>query len=268
MTAATDADTRLEGQSDWRVRQAAMPRGRGRWSRQEGLRPLRIELARTPQQVAAAWRLVYAMYRQAELIDDNPYEIHTVAHALRPGTAVIVSYDGDDLVSTLTIMHESREGIPLDKVYRSELDGLRAQGRRLMEVGLFADRFQPALRSLTAIIEMMRYVFYSSCYSLADIIIGVNPHHQSFYERFFGFEQIGPVSMHPIVRNRPVVLLRGDTQRQFNGESVPPSLLEFASRPLPRRTFDERAPLHRDAIADTPIAGYISRASWNVAVAG
>lgn len=237
---------------------------RARWNLDQQDRPLRIELARTPHQVAAAWKLVYSMYREAELIDDNPYEIHTVSHALRPGTAVIVSYDGEDMVSTLTIMHDTGQGIPLDRVYKPRLDELRAQGRRLMEVGLFADRYQPALRSLAAIMEMMRYVFYSSCYALADIIVGCHPHHEPFYRRSFGFERIGPVSEHPLVRNRPVVLLRGDTQKNLHGDRVPPSLLEYASRPLSKRVFDERAQLHPRAIAGTPIEAFANRSLWNI----
>ena len=220
---------------------------------------LQISVATTREEVAAAWNLVYRSYRQAELIDDNPYQIHTVPHALRPGTSVILGRIDGEIVSTLTIMHDGREGLPLDRVYQPRLDQLRKEGRRLMEVGLFADRRLSISRATAAFMEMMRFVFYSSCYSLADIMIGVHPSHAPFYERNFGFVIDGPVDVHPLVNCRPVVLLRGDTQAQLSANPVPQQLVDYVNRPLPRAAFEERARLHPENVAGTVIASFVDR---------
>lgn len=222
---------------------------------------LQISIAATREEVAAAWNLVYNSYRQADLIADNPYHIHTVPHALRPGTSVILGRMDGEIVSTLTIMHDGGEGLPLDRVYRSRLDELRSEGRRLMEVGLFADRRLSIGRATAAFMEMMRFVFYNSCYSLADIMIGVHPSHAPFYQRNFGFQIDGPVDVHPLVNCRPVILLRGDTQAQLKANPIPQQLIDYVNRPLPRAAFDERARLHPQSVEGTVIASFVNRLS-------
>ena len=105
---------------------------------------------------------------------------------------------------------------------------------------------------IDTIFEMMRYVFYNSCYSLADIIIGVHPHHARFYKRAFGFEVFGPIKQHPYVRNRPVVLLRGDTKLQISGiPDLLPVLRDYMKHPVPKISFDNRPQLKNDIVAGT-----------------
>ncbi|MEX2215240.1 MAG: hypothetical protein WD768_13995 [Phycisphaeraceae bacterium] len=226
---------------------------------------LRIEIAQRPDQVAAAWELVYQAYRDAELIEDNPHRIHTVPQAIRPTTSVVVAYEGKKVVSTLTIMHDGPVGLPLDRVYQPHLDRMRQDGKRLMEVGLFADSQLPISRATVAFREMMRFVFYSSCWSLADIVIGVHPSHSKYYIRQFGFETAGPVSVHPIVRNRPVVLLHGETKRQLSLNPMPRSIAEYVDRPLPRSSFDRKLRLAPETIAGTAIGGFVDMLAelWN-----
>ncbi len=222
---------------------------------------LEIAVAHTREEVAAAWQLVYRSYREADLIEDNPFQIHTVPHALRTSTTVVLGRMGDELVSTLTMMHDSRNGgLPLDCVYKTRLDELRSEGRRLMEVGLFADRRLTIGRATAAFMEMMRFVFYNSCYHLADIIIGVHPSHAAFYQRNFGFVIDGHVDAHPTVNHRPVVLLRGDTQAQLTANPVPMQLKEYLNRPLPRAAFANQTPLNREGVAGSVLANFCRRA--------
>ena len=207
-----------------------------------------VDFARRPDQISAAWRLVFEAYREAELIDDNPWGMHLVPHALRPSTSVVIASRGEQVISTLTIMHDSSHGLALDAAYPTELDALRQGGHKLMEVGLFADRHLPIAAATRAIVEMMRYVFYISCYSLADIVIGVHPRHAAFYERNFGFQPFTPVSTHPTVRHNAVVGLLGETQRQLSSQPVPPSLADYASRHIPRSAIKNRAAVDPQAI--------------------
>lgn len=207
-----------------------------------------VDFARRPDQINAAWRLVFEAYREAKLIDDNPWGIHLVPHALMPSTSVIIASRGEQVMSTLTIMHDSPHGLALDAAYPNELDSLRGQGHKLMEVGLFADRHLPIAVATKAIVEMMRYVFYISCYTLSDIVIGVHPRHAPFYLRNFGFRPFTEVATHPTVRHNAVVGLLGETQRQLGSQSVPPSLVDYASRHIPRSSIKNRAPVNAQAI--------------------
>lgn len=222
-----------------------------------------VDFARRPDQISAAWRLVFEAYREAELIDDNPWGMHLVPHALRPGTSVVIASRGEQVLSTLTIMHDSNLGLALDAAYPTELNALRLGGHKLMEVGLFADRHLPIAAATRAIVEMMRYVFYISCYSLADIVIGVHPRHAAFYERNFGFHPFTPVSTHPTVRHNAVVGLLGETQRQLGAQPVPPSLSDYASRHIPRSAIKNRATIDAQAI----LGGAAGRAEFHSYIA-
>ena len=222
---------------------------------------LDISVAQTREEVATAWQLVYCSYRQADLIKDNPFQIHTVPHALRASTTVVLGRVENEIVSTLTMMHDSKNGgLPLDCVYKARLDELRSQGRRLMEVGLFADRRLTIGRATAAFMEMMRFVFYNSCYHLADIIIGVHPSHAAFYQRNFGFAIDGHVDVHPTVNLNPVVLLRGDTQAQLTANPVPMRLKDYLDRPLPRAAFANQTPLNREDVEGSVLANFCERA--------
>jgi len=218
---------------------------------------IEIDVAQTQDEVALAWQLVYRSYRQAQLIEDNPFQIHTVPHALRSSTTVVIGRIDGEIVSTLTMMHDSKQGgLPLDCVYKSRLDDLRVQGRKLMEVGLFADQRLIIGKATTAFMEMMRFVFYNSCYHLADIVIGVHPSHAPFYRRNFGFNIDGHVDVHPTVNNNPVVLLRGDTQAQLIADPVPMQLKNYLDRPLPRTTFANQPPLHPQDLQGSVLANF------------
>src|ERR1044071_1772763 len=121
---------------------------------------LHFVAARGLDEVIQAWSLVYRIYVQSGLISANPYEIHTVGTAVKPDTAVILARLGQLPVATLSAIADGPDGLPLDSVYAAELDRLRASGRRLLEIGLFADRRTELRRSFAVVLDLMRYVTY------------------------------------------------------------------------------------------------------------
>src|SRR4051794_7035611 len=101
---------------------------------------LNFYVARTLDDVLEAWQLVYIAYRGVGLVDANPYELHTMPQAVGAQTLVVTGCLGPLSVSTLSVYLDPPGGLPLDSVYKDELAGLRGEGRRIMEVGLFGDR--------------------------------------------------------------------------------------------------------------------------------
>lgn len=209
--------------------------------------------------VVAAWRLVYDAYAGSGLIDPNPWQIHTVPKAIHHNNVVICAGSEEEAVSTLTIIHDS-EGIPLDDIYPDELDGLRDRGRSLMEIGLLADRREQVSRSLPALLEMMRYVFYRSRFTDSDIMIGVHPHHGRYYRKYFGFEDHGPTSTHPTVNHNPVVLMRLDLNEKLKLDPLPRGLAMYVANPLPSDTFDQKFAFHPERVEKSPIGLYLRNA--------
>lgn len=202
---------------------------------------LNFRIAEDLDQVLASWRMVYMAYRRAGLIGPNPHRVHTAPQACGPQAAVIAACIGPLTVSTLTALADSDAGLPLDRVYGGELNSLRRSGRRLMEVGLFADRRKQLNRTAEALFQLMRYAFYYGLRTrVTDFVIGVHPRHARFYTRAFGFEPVGVARTYPAVNNRPVVLLRGDLETKLQLQPLHPALDYFVRNPVATEIFDRR----------------------------
>lgn len=220
---------------------------------------LEIGVASRLDQVVAAWQLVYQAYRRIEIINANPAEVHTSPLAISPQTAVIVGTCRDEVASTLTMMHDSERGLPLDDVYSRPMAALRQRGEKLMEVGLLADRRAKASRAIAAIFGMMRFVFYNARFTRSIIVCGVHPHHAGFYMKSFGFEVAAPETTHPGVNNQPVIFLRLDLDQKLQLDPLPRGLAMYVADPLAADTFDVRFPLTATSVAHTPIGAFLGQ---------
>ena len=217
-----------------------------------------FSVASSVTEVISAWSLVHDAYTRIGLIDTNKFNLHTVSQAVCPSTAVIIGSMNDSPVSTLSIIHEGAQPIPLQNVYPQELDDLRKQGRKLLEVGLLADRREHISRAMVAIFEMMRFVFWRSYLTHTDIVIGVHPHHAGFYINSFGFEPIGQQSTHPTVKDHPVLPMRLDLHTALKADSVPKRLTQYLNNPLPEDAFEHRCRFDPLEVENSPLGMYLA----------
>lgn len=215
-------------------------------------------VASSVSDVICAWSLVHDAYTRIGLIDTNKFSLHTVSQAVSPATSVIIGSMNDAPVSTLSIIHEGAQQIPLQNVYPRELDSLRKQGRKLLEVGLLADRREHISRAMVAIFEMMRFVFWRSYLTHTDIVIGVHPHHAGFYINSFGFEPIGQQSTHPTVKDHPVLPMRLDIHTVLKSDAVPKRLTQYLNNPLPDDAFDHRCRFDPLEVENSPLGMYLA----------
>lgn len=191
-------------------------------------------------QVIEAWGLVYEVYLRAGLIDPNPLKLHTVRHAISPQTVVALRHVEGVLVSTISAYADGPAGLPLDRVYREELEQMRDQGRKLVEVGMLADSSDQR-SSICGLVRLMRFPFYFTLWSgWDDLVIGVHPRHVRFYEQLFGFRQAGPVKTYPLVKDHLVVLLAIDVQRLWRVEHRPRGVQLAVDHPVSVESFADR----------------------------
>lgn len=229
-----------------------------------------FEVAKARGQVEDAWSLVYSSYLRTGLIRPNHHKLHTVYEAVGPHTAVIFGHIGDVVASTMSAFLDNDRGLPMDKIYADELAGLRDRGRRLVEVGLFADRREQVFDdrsklvnqdrrkqiggSMFALLELMRHIWYFGYTQGADdMVIGVHPHHAAFYKRFFAFEQFADESVCPSVRDHPVVPLKMDIKGNMQLDPLPRGLRYFAENPMNGAFFQTRFAFDPADLAGSPI---------------
>lgn len=217
-------------------------------------------VARTLDEVTEAWRLVYGSYRRKKLIDPNPLQIHTSVPASGPQATVFVGRIGPLAVTTLTAIRDSTVSLPLDRVYSEELNALRAQGRQLMEVSLFADRREDLARTADALLQLMRYVWeWGRLTGVTDFVIGVHPRHARFYSKAFGFEQVSNERTYAAVNNHPVVMLRGEPAVQLKRMPLPRGLEYFSQNPVPAEEFAGRYMFPQGEMEGSVIRAFLAR---------
>ncbi len=220
-----------------------------------------IRVASTLPQVIDAWRMVYQRYLASGLIAAHPYQLHTAAEAVGPGTTTISEHRGQELGRTVSCYLDAHRGLPLDAVYPTTLQRARTRGERLGEIGLFAEC--PAAGDTAAtrtqdLFAFMRYPVYALYHQGASqIVIGVHPRHALFYERLLGFEVAGPVVSYPRLLDRDVVLLRFNTARLDDTDPAPRGLSYWRRHRLEPDAFARRCRFHRTHVAASPLAGYL-----------
>jgi hypothetical protein len=223
----------------------------------DGMRPrtgLHYSVANSLTDVIEAWGLVHQSYVERGLIDPNDAALHTVPEAIGTQTAVTLGRIGPVCASTLTSFIDQDRGLALDHVYPEELASMRAAGRRLCEIGLFADRRQHLYRNAAALFELMRYGYHFGCHQQADdLVIGVHPRHAPFYRRLIGFQPAGPERSYATVNDHAVVLLRLDLHEAPRRKPLPRGLRYFVENPVPATQYDQRVRLTAEKIADSPL---------------
>ena len=166
----------------------------------------------------------------------------TAFHAL-PDTTTFVAKHGGHVVATLSLVADNTLlGLPLESIYRPELQALRLEGRRLGEVTSLADTglgVREFLRVFVTMIKLM--VNYHLNQGGDTCVITVNPRHRAFYSKVIGFVPLGPCRSYPSVQDAPAeaYLVDMPTMRQnapemhddIVGESPAPALL--TPRPIP-----------------------------------
>jgi hypothetical protein len=236
-------------------------------------------VARSFADVLASWRLVYRVYRGAGLVEDNPWGIHTCPQMVHYRSVAVQRWDHGRLDATISAVADGPDGLPLDTVYRRELDALRSENRRLIEVGQFAHEYRPPLDSpppagcvpsgggrlesclaMAALTELTGYTFqFGQSVGGTDFVIGVHPRHARFYIRAWGFEPFASERTYPTVNNRPVVALRANWRALMASQELPHGLRHAMAHRLPVKFFLGRCGFDAEEVlqSDVRLADYL-----------
>lgn len=178
---------------------------------QEGTEPIHILVASDREKRQRAYALAHRVYHKRGYVESgdgmvvSPYDADP-----RTLTLLAVDDQGRD-AATLTLVFDSENGLPSDEIYSAELQALRAQGRRLVEVTRFAvSEEHQYLKSLLVRLFDFVYVFARRVKNCDDFVIEVNPRHAPYYRRLLSFTEVGPERPCPRVHGAPAVLLRLD----------------------------------------------------------
>jgi hypothetical protein len=196
-----------------------------------------VKIASEREELEDAFRLLAMNYRACGYENQSTGLLRFTPYHVLPSTVVLVAKHEDCVVATLSVVPDTELcGLPMESVYRAEIDGLRQEGRRLAEATSLADRdlgIHEFVRVFKTLIKVgMQYHVRQGGDSW---VIAVNPRHRGFYQKVLGFVPLGPRRAYPSVKGHPaeayvsgVDLLRThapEMNREVFGEPLPDSVL-------------------------------------------
>lgn len=142
----------------------------------------------------AASRLVYHQYHKKNYVGPNEKDFRlTIYQATQKAHTMVALYKKKYLLATFTFIEDSPLGLPMDKIYKDELDVLRKVGRNLVEIGMLAQNTDlmdhPAINfsqsdRLWILLHLMKAALdHSRSFMKRNMVVACfHPHHAPFYE--------------------------------------------------------------------------------------
>ncbi len=171
-----------------------------------------FKIAETLSEFDGACRLVHDLYVREGYIDPQPGGMRVTPFSLLSATRTFIGCEKNNIFLTVTLFGDSPQGLPMDSLYRSELDMLRKEGRKIAEVGALAVKSTAKLTFRDKVMMLFRIVLQYAWSDMHcdDIVIVINPKHRGFYEKVLSFKQIGGEEAYEYVKGNPAIALRLD----------------------------------------------------------
>jgi hypothetical protein len=160
----------------------------------------KVRVANTEERQSAASYLIQRRYAwRGYAVDEQPRPA--------PSRITIAAHDETGTAGTVTVGLDSDDTLFVDGLYAEEANALRSKGRKLAEFTRLAIDNNVHSKPLLAALFHIAFIYARRIHGCTDLLIEVNPRHQSFYRRMLGFETLGAMRADPRV-GAPAVLLR------------------------------------------------------------
>jgi hypothetical protein len=184
------------------------------------LKPVEFRTVRSSAELKSAMQLVYREYVARGYLTPNPAELKlSIYNALVTTTTLVAVHHSVGVIATVSLIQDSPLGLPMDEVYKAELDDMRRDGHRLAEASmlaldsrLFGGRrvftlFHPKKMFLT--LRLFKALFdYLRVMTKADELVACfNPKHQSLYD-LLHMQPLGSLKTYSSANGHPAIAKR------------------------------------------------------------
>lgn len=159
-----------------------------------------------------AQELVNSVYAQNGYVSKDETRLIEKARQFKDKTITIIALKNEEIVGTISLVLDSKQGLPMDDIFGEENDGLRSCGRSLCEVAGFAVT-EAGFRTGLILCQYVNIIAVQML-NLTDYVVNINPEHRSFYTQVLKFVPFGMEKIHPYLANRAGVPLRLDLVTQ------------------------------------------------------
>ena len=176
---------------------------------------IEFRVARDRNELEQAYGLVYREYLKRGYTKELSSAMRFSLFNALPSTTTFIAVNSGEILATASIIIDSRLGLPMDEIYKQELNTFRKDRLKICEASmlasnteLFKDGTSMMLQSkkmflvfflFRAILGYLRQVEKTDC-----ICITINPKHNLIYD-FLLFKNLGTLKTYSCANNAPAI---------------------------------------------------------------
>lgn len=178
----------------------------------------KLEVASDLATKMEAYQLMYKLYSNPALNyakEDSSKMWYSLFNA-SPFTKTLVVRDllTRKVVATVTVVLDTKLGLPLEENYPLQIEALRRKNRLCAEI--ISLGFEEEIRGSSEILIQLfkfAYLIFRGIYCATDFLIMIKPRHSLFYKKKLFFSAIGKEVNCIKINNKPVVLFHLDLEK-------------------------------------------------------
>jgi hypothetical protein len=171
-----------------------------------------IVVANTQALREKAFRLVHDIYlgKGYAFRSSGGRELWCTIHHLHPHTLTFLAMKAGQAAGTISIVPDSRLGLPADIIFPEQLAVLRKAGQRLSEIFSLGVDEEIAHSAIDLTMHLYRLVHLAATrlFHNNDIVASVMAHHAAFYSKILLFDEVSPESRQSPKTGEQVVFTR------------------------------------------------------------
>ncbi len=168
-----------------------------------------IKIANTLEERESVFNLGYKTYLAKGFINENPKKMLIQSYDFDSETVILMVQDQqNNIAGSVTLVFEDSSHLPAEKIYGEELNILRKQNEKIVEISRLI--IDPQYRNSKEVLVLLFNYLYIYSYFIKHyscLTIEVNPRHTAFYQALLHFRAIGEQKPCPNVQNAPAILM-------------------------------------------------------------
>ncbi len=177
------------------------------------IKDIDYKIARSTEDKTRVCETVYKSYLKQGYIDKDNQSTNLFSYSWLPGSRSFLASHNGKIISTATVIPDSKFGLPMDMLFKEELDTLR--NKKICEVSMLAGDTEnlPEIRSLGSNIEKRQLVFHlfehifqyvKGTLDCDYICVAINPKHEGAYRSLL-FQELGGLKSHAKLNHAPAL---------------------------------------------------------------
>lgn len=172
-----------------------------------GLEGLELRIAKTKEELEAAFRLLHDNYVRSGFMNPHESGMRLTPYHLLPSTTTLIACLGDEVVGTVSLVRSGSFGTPLEAVY--DISSFHKRGERIAEVSSLAISSSYSGHHGKILFPLLNYLYSycKNCFGVDYLAIAVNPAWWDFYRHILLFEELqnAKVTNYSFVNGAPAV---------------------------------------------------------------